>query len=116
MGALTEGYDSARQKHDGEVAESHRRDDVVDHELHELAELLNLDAKVLKDNGVAYQVVHRAIHLTHQRSPVVTVHYSVEGQEYTITFMRDGSHATLKTAEECAKAISEMLFNVLELK
>ena len=52
----------------------------------------------------------------HRQLPVATIHYGAESHEYSATVMHDGSHATTKTAPECAQAIGEMLFVTLSPK
>jgi hypothetical protein len=116
MGALFEGYDAARKKRDDLVAEGRRKEDLIDHELLALGSLMSEDAAFLKDNGVSFEIAHRTMRVTHKRSPVVTVHYGPDEREYVVTAMRDGSHSTLKAPAECAKAIGEMLFDILKAK
>ena len=110
MGALTEGYIAARTRQEEQAAEAHRKEEVVDHELHLLGELLSVDAEFLKDNDVAFDYSHNTMRVSHKRSPAATIHYSAEGQSYSVTVMHDGSQITPKTTEECARALGEVLF------
>jgi hypothetical protein len=116
MGALVDGFEVARQRRNEEIAEKQRKDGLIDHELHELAHVFDQDASFLKDNGVAYDVANRVMRVTLRRAPMVSVHYGADSQEYVLTVMQDGSHTTLKTTEECAKAIGELLFKALAPK
>jgi hypothetical protein len=116
MGALTEGYIAARTRQDEQTAEIHRKEEVVDHELHLLGGMLSADAQFLKDNDVAFEYSHNAMRVSHRRSPVATIHYSAESQSYGVTIMKDGSQRTPKTTEECARALGEILFGVIPPK
>jgi hypothetical protein len=113
MGALVEGYEAARKRRDEQIAERHRKEELADHELHELDGLISQDADFLAKNGIAHEVVNRTMRLAYQRSPVVTVHYSAEEKLYEMTIMHDGSRFNSTNAAECAKAIGEALFAVL---
>jgi hypothetical protein len=113
MGALSEGYGAARTAHEAVVAEVLRKEGVVTQELRALGNLLGTDAEFLKENHVTYELINRAIHVHHDRSPVATIHYAADSHEFTATLLFDGSHASTKTAEECAKAIGGMLFTAL---
>ncbi len=113
MGVLVEGYDLARKRHDDEVAEVHRKDDLVDTELHELAATLEQDRQFMADNGLVCDIGHRVLRVAHLRSPALTVHFNAENQEFTMTVMHDGTMRTTKTVEECARSIGEALFKVV---
>jgi len=116
MGALAAGFDAAHQRRDQQVAEVHRKEAVADQELTDLSNLMKQDADFLRNNDITYDIAHRTLRLAHKRTPVLTVHYNVESQEYAMTVMHDGSHASPKTPEECAKEIGEILFTVLSTK
>ena len=113
MGVLVEGYDLARKRHDDEVAEIHRKDDLVDRELHDLAAMLERDRQFMKDNGIGCDIGRRVLHVSHLRSPALTVHFNAEAQEFTMTVMHDGTMLTTKTVEECARGIGEALFKIV---
>jgi hypothetical protein len=113
MGALFDGFEAARQKREAVIAERHRKEEIVDHELHELIALLEQDGDFLKKNGVGYEIINRTMRVSHQRSPVVTIHYGPDDKKYVMTVMHDGSHATLDSVADCARAIGETLFAII---
>jgi hypothetical protein len=113
MGALLDGYDAARQRRYAQLAERHRKEEAIDHELHEAVSLIGQAAKFLQDNEVSYEIVNRTLRIAHQRAPLIAVHYNPEAQRYETTFMPDGSQATAASPEECVKGIGELLFKVL---
>jgi hypothetical protein len=116
MGELFEGYDTGRKKREAEVAERHRKEEVVDHELHELASLFEADAGFLKEHDITYEIVSRAMRVAHRRSPIVSVHYVADDGNYVMTEMKDGTKATVKSAPECARWIGEALFAAMASK
>jgi F0F1-type ATP synthase delta subunit len=116
MGELFEGYDSGRRKREAEIAERHRKEDVVDHELHELASLFEADAGFLKEHDITYEIVSRAMRVAHRRSPVVSVHYVADDSNYVMTEKKNGVKATVKSAPECARWIGEALFAAMASK
>jgi len=116
MGELFEGYDSGRRKREAEIAERHRKEDVVDHELHELANLFEADTGFLKENDITYEIVSRAMRVAHRRSPIVSVHYVADDGNYVLTEMKNGTKATVKSAPECARWIGEALFAAMASK
>ncbi|HVZ14449.1 MAG TPA: hypothetical protein VG894_08325 [Bauldia sp.] len=113
MGALADGYAEARKRHDDQVAELHRKETLVDAELHELGALIAQDGSFLKDNGLACEIGHRILRITHLRTPAITVHYNADSQSFSMTIMHDGTVKTLKATDECARAIGEALFDVV---
>ncbi len=116
MGAMFEGYEAARKKREALLAERHRKEEDVDRHLHALCDLLNQDKEFMTQNGVACDVAQRVLHVQYNRSPVITAHYQPEDEVFRVTFMSDGSQVAPSTVEETAKAIGEMLFNVLSKK
>jgi hypothetical protein len=115
MGALAEGFALARQRREDEIAEVHRKETLVDSELHELAGLIAQDSAFLNENGIACDVGRRIMRVSHRRTPAVTVHFNPESQEFTMTVMHDGSVKVLKTTDECARAIGAALFDVISV-
>ena len=113
MGALFEGYEAARRKREALLAEHHRKEEDVDRHLHALADLINQDKDFMAQHGIACDVAQRVLHVQYNRSPVITAHYQPEDEIFRVTFMSDGSQVAPSTVEETAKAIGEMLFNVL---
>jgi hypothetical protein len=116
MGALFDGYEIARQKHEALLTERHRKEVDVDEHLRGLAGLLEEDKDFMQRHGVNCTVAQRILHVNYNRSPVVTVHYEPEHKTFRVTFMSDGSHVAPATVEESARAIGEMLFNVISKK
>ena len=116
MGAMFEGYEAARKKREALLAERHRKEEDVDRHLHALCDLLNQDKEFMTQNGVACDVSQRVLHVQYNRSPVITAHYQPEDEVFRVTFMSDGLQVAPSTVEDTAKAIGEMLFNVLSKK
>jgi len=113
MGTLLDGYDAARQQRDAQVAERHRKEDVIDRELHEVVNQMSEAEEFLRENEIVAEIVNRTLRIAHKRAPVISIHYDPEEQNYATTFMPDGSHETAKSSEECVKSIGGMLFTVL---
>jgi hypothetical protein len=113
MGAVFDGYESARRKHEEQVAALHRKEEDVDQHLHALAALLDEDKAFMQEHGISHQLAPRALHVVVNRSPVVTVHYEPEDGTFRVTFMADGANVTPSTAEEAARAIGGMLFDTI---
>ena len=113
MGALFDGYEAARRKREALLAERHRKEEDVDRHLHNLCDLLRQDKDFMQQHGVVCDVAQRVLHVQFNRSPVITVHYQPEDESFRVTFMSDGSQVGPSTVEETAKAIGEMLFNII---
>ena len=116
MGAMLEGYADASKREAEKIAERHRQEGLIDQELHDLGNLLDQDAAFLKVNEITHDIVQRSMRIAYKRSPVATIHYAIEAGAYVTTIMRDGSHVTAKTTEDCAKAVGEMLFAIMPRK
>jgi hypothetical protein len=110
MGELFEGYETGRRKREAELAERHRKEELVDHELHELAGLFEADAGFMKEHDFTYEIIGRTMRIAHRRSPAVSVHYVADDGNYVMTEMKNGTKATATTAPECARWIGEALF------
>ncbi len=116
MGALFEGFETARRKREALLVERHRKEEDVDRHLHALADLLNQDKDFMQQHGITCDVAQRVLHVQYTRSPVITVHYQPEDETFRVTFMSDGSQVGPSTPEQTASAIGEMLFNILSKK
>jgi hypothetical protein len=116
MGDLLDGFEAARQRQEALLAERHRREEDVDHHLHALVDVLDQDKTFMNQHRVTPEVAHRTLHINHDRSPVITVHYDPEVAIYRVTFMGDGAQTETGTVEETAKAIGEILFKVITKK
>jgi DNA-binding protein H-NS len=116
MSALFDGFEIARRKHEEEVAQRRLKEEAADQQLRELVNLLDQDAKFMQQYGITHDIVHRTLRVSHNRSPAVTVHYQPEEGKFQVTLMDNGAQASLATAEECAKAIGEMLFSLIRPK
>ena len=112
MGAVFEGYEAARQKHEELLAERHRRDEQIDQHLRDLVAILDEDVAFLQKNGITHELTGRTLRVSRSRSPIVTVHFEPDKAEYQVTFMVDGSRSTATATAECARAVGKMLFSI----
>jgi hypothetical protein len=110
MGALVEGFETARQKYETQLAEARARDHVVEGHLLALGKVLDEDAAFLGERGMTHALRARTMHIEEKRAPVITIHFDPAEKTFTLTFMKDGSHLTCATPEEAAKAIGGHVF------
>ncbi len=75
-----------------------------------LAALLDEDADLLKQHGFTHEMANRAMHVSHNRSPVITVHYHPDEMHYLVTWMRDGTKISPTAPDECARTIGRLVF------
>ena len=111
MGALVDGFETARQKHEAQLAEARARDQVVEVQLQALGKVLDVDAAFLSERGMTHALRARTMHIEEKRAPLVTIHFDPVEKTFTLTFMKDGSHLTCATPEEAAKAIGGHVFD-----
>lgn len=114
MGALFDGFETARRERDERIAEQHRQEDKVDRSLAELGRLLDTDRQFLDAHGVTHAISNRTFHVNHRRSPTIAVHYDPGHDQFRLVNMRDNATTTLATPEDCARKIGALLFNVVE--
>ncbi|KAB2876031.1 MAG: hypothetical protein F9K43_01780 [Bauldia sp.] len=113
MGALVEGFETARKEHDERLAERHRKEETVDQQLGALGRLLDQDADFMGKHDVGHETVNRILHVNHHRAPIVAIHYEPGENQFRLTYMRDNTSASVASAEECAKAVGALLFGLV---
>lgn len=113
MGAMLDGYEAARKEHDDRIAERHRKEQLVDEQLKAVADLLDADSGLMAKFGIAHETSNRTLHLVHQRSPIMAIHYDPAENQFRLTYMRDNTNASAASAEECAKAVGALLFHLV---
>jgi len=110
MGALVDGFDAARRRHEAQLAENRAREQFVEDQLRDLGRVLDEDAAFLNDHGLAHAIRARTMHIDQKRAPLVTVHFDPAEKKFLLTFMKDGSHLTCTTQSEAAQAIGARVF------
>lgn len=110
MGALAEGFEIAQRKHEAELAEARARDQLIEDRLRDLGRLLDEDAAFLREQGMTHTMRAHTLHIDQKRIPLITAHFDPTARIFQLTFMKDGSHATVGTPEEAAKAIGGFVY------
>ena len=116
MGALSEGFEDARQKHAAQLAENRAREQVIEDHLRGLEKILEEDAAFLSEHDIALAIKARTMHVDQRRSPMITVHFDPAEGKYQLTFMKNGSHLICATPDEVAKAIGGHFYELQRLK
>jgi len=111
MGALVEGFDAARQKHQAQLAENRAREQFIEDQLRALGGLLDADAAFLSEHGMTHSMRARTMHIEQKRAPLITVHFDPAEKNFLLTFMKDGTHLTSATTDEAAKAIGAHVYD-----
>ncbi len=112
MGAVMEGFEAARLKHDRELEDRRQREKLVDEELHALARLLDKDSTLLAKHGITHEFAGRALRVNHGRSPILTIHFNAADKQFQLTAMKDGAHSVWSTEDACAGAIGGHIFDL----
>jgi hypothetical protein len=112
MGAIVEGFETARQKHEEQLAEARARELLVEDQLQALGKVLDEDTGFLKQHGMSHAIRARKMHIEQKRVPLITAHFDPAEKTFNLTFMKDGVHATFATPEEAGRAIGAHVFDL----
>jgi hypothetical protein len=116
MGALVDGFETARQKHETELAEARSRERVAEEQLRGLGKLLDEDATFLREHAMTHTLRAHALHIDQKRAPLITAHFDPSEKTFLLTFMRDASRLTCTTPEGAAKAIGGHVYDTQRQK
>ena len=112
MGAVLEGFEAARKRHDELLEEGRQREKLIDDQLHALGRLLDDDAALMKSHNITHEFGNRMMRVSHKRSPIMTIHFDPIEKQFQLTIMKDGSHSLSPSLEECARGIGAYVFDM----